>query len=103
MTLLSQGMAHVSFPGGGLFLPARNHSDRRVLIDNVSAHVRANGLVQVLVDGERWLVRALPERQGFSCGRCGQSPDSACYSAADERAAYCATCVLAGDTQENHR
>ena len=101
MTLLSHGIAHVSFSGGGLFLPARNPADRRVLVEDISARVRINGLVQVLVDGERWMVHALGEHP-VSCGSCGRTPDSACYSAADERAAYCATCVFARDVQEGH-
>jgi hypothetical protein len=101
-SLLSPGIAHVSFQGGGLFLPARNPSDRRNLIEDITARARSTGLVQVLVDGERWMVRALGQHP-VRCGSCGNTPDSACYSAADERAAYCATCVFAGDTQEAHR
>jgi len=99
--LLSPGIAHVSFSGGGLFLPVRSPSDRRHLIENVTARAQTSGLVQVLVDGERWMVRALTEHT-VSCGNCGRRPDSACYSVTDACASYCATCVFARDGQEAH-
>jgi len=95
MTLLAQGIAHVSFAGGGVFLPARNPSDRQSLIADVAARARANGLVQVLVDNQRWIVRDVRDDHAAGCSACGLAPEPACYSAADERAAYCVTCVFA--------
>jgi hypothetical protein len=103
MTLLSNGIAHVSFAGGGVFLPARSSSDRQSLIANVELRARANGLVQVLVDDQRWIVRTLPAPCAAGCSRCGQALEPACYAAADARAAYCATCVFARDPQEVNR
>lgn len=94
---LPRGIAHVSFAGGGAFVPARNVSDRRNLIANVALCARTNGLVQVLVDDQRWIVRARREPCATGCCRCGQAPEPVCYAAADERAAYCVTCVFARD------
>jgi len=96
---LARGIAHVSFAGGGVFLPARNPSDRQSLIADVALRARMNDLVQVLIDDQRWIVRALHEQCVAGCSRCGLALQPACYSAADERAAYCVTCVFARETK----
>ena len=80
MSLLANGVAHVSFKGGGLCLPARSPYDRQVLVEEVKAHARTNGVVQILVDNERWLVHAQRGRMRVQCARCGDGTDSACYS-----------------------
>jgi len=103
MTLLSHGIAHVSFAGGGVFLPARNPSDRESLIADVALHARANGLVQVLVDDQRWIVRTLPEPCASGCSKCGHALEPACYSLTDARAAYCVACVFARNDKESER
>ena len=37
---LGQGIAHVSFAGGGFFVPARSSYDRQLLADHALARVR---------------------------------------------------------------
>jgi hypothetical protein len=56
MTTLVKGVAHVSFVGGGTFFPARSPDNRQALVEYVADRVRAAGRVQVLVDGQRWMV-----------------------------------------------
>lgn len=94
MSLLAKGVAHVSFKGGGLCLPARSPYDRQVLVDEVKAHARTKGLVQILVDDDRWLVHAQRGRTGVQCSRCGGWADSACYSYEHGEAPHCVGCAI---------
>lgn len=93
---LAQGIAHVSFAGGGIFLPARDPYDRQTLIEHVTQRVRAKGRVQVLVDDYRWMVQAGPAHRAATCAACGQAVDAACYSSMSNGAAYCVHCALGG-------
>jgi len=103
MTALPHGIAHVSSAGAGAFLPARSPSDWQSLIENLVARARANGLVQVLVDNERWILGAVEERDRSGCCRCGATLESACCSATEEGAAYCLSCVVARYSQRRDR
>ncbi len=96
MTALAKGVAHVSFPGGGIFLPARTPYDRETLMEYVTHTVHVNGRVQVLVDDRRWLVRG---RRGTAAGRCAGCDhflDAACNTAEDPGTIdYCMNCAFA--------
>jgi hypothetical protein len=97
MTTLVKGVAHVSFVGGGTFLPARNPDDRQTLVEYVADRVRATGQVQVLVDGQRWLVE--PHRPSAGpCAACRNSLDCPCFAGADRGAACCLQCAFGGHT-----
>ena len=97
---LAGGIAHVSFSGGGLFLPARDPYDRQTLIEYVVQRVHTKGRVQVLVDKHRWMVQANALQQpGAPCVACGQATDAACYSATSDAAGYCLRCALGGPTR----
>jgi hypothetical protein len=76
---MTKGIAHVSFPGGGMFVPARNPYDRQLLAEHVLSRARAKGQVQVLLDDQRWMVYHSPGRRNICCSRCGVAVDSACY------------------------
>jgi hypothetical protein len=91
---LAHGIAHVSFSGGGVFLPARDPYDRQTLIEHVMQRVRAKGRVQVLVDNHRWMVQRAPSNARTACAACGQAADAACYSNTSASAAYCMYCAL---------
>lgn len=91
---LARGIAHVSFSGGGVFLPARDPYDRQTLIEHVMQRVRAKGRVQVLVDSQRWTVQRSLPTLGTTCAACGQAADVACYSNASSSVAYCPCCAL---------
>ncbi len=94
MAAVSDGIAHISFRGGGLFVPVRTPYDRQLLVEQVLERAQTKGEVQVLVDNQRWMVQsrggALPAR----CSRCGSRCHSVCYSAAIRDAAICVDCAL---------
>lgn len=94
MTLPSEGIAHVSFAGDGLFLPARNTRDRQTLSANVAAHARAMGQVQVLLNGDRWLVYAIRRPWDGDCAGCRQAVDVVCSLTGDTQRAYCVGCAF---------
>ena len=93
--LYAKGIAHVSFAGGGLFLPARSAGDRQHLIERVTHTAATHGRVQILVDDQRWLVQPGRSRGGPSCTGCGAIAKPPCH-AADAGGAYCVPCALGG-------
>lgn len=93
MTSTAKGIAHVSFPGGGVFLPTRSATDRHQLIKYVDAHLRASARVQVLLGNQRWVARTAA---GVRCERCDGAVERALASPT-ERATYCVSCALGGD------
>ena len=96
MTLLSQGIAHVSFLGGGLFLPARNAYDRQTLAEHVAARARANGTVQVVLNDERWLVCSIRGRSDGDCSGCNRALEVVCHAAGDPEIAYFRLALFSG-------
>ncbi|HVO28176.1 MAG TPA: hypothetical protein VMW56_31605 [Candidatus Margulisiibacteriota bacterium] len=95
---LASGIAHVSFPGGGVFLPARDPYDRQTLIEHVKQRVRAKGRVQVLVDNQRWMVQPAPPSPASTCALCGQMADTTCHLSGDYGTPLCVHCALGGVT-----
>ena len=95
---LAQGIAHVSFAGGGFFVPARSPYDRQLLADRVLDRVRVKGKVQVLVDAQRWLVQLLRDSNMAGCRRCGSAMDSVCCRSANRAARYCVACAFTTDS-----
>ena len=96
---MTRGIAHVSFSGGGMFMPARDPYDRQMLAEHVLSWVRTSGKVQVLIGSERWIVHQRRGSSGVCCVGCGCRIGSACYFAAGDPAPYCVTCAL-GDRAE---
>jgi hypothetical protein len=99
MRQIADGIAHVSFPRGGTFLPAWTPYDRQILVEYVGASLHSSGQVQVLVDGQRWMVHLSRSSVMPCCLSCGCSADSACYSAAHGEEAYCVRCAV-GERQQ---
>lgn len=93
MAGMVDGVAHVSFPGGGFFLPARSAADWQDLISHVMDRVRTAGRVQVLTAGHRWVLRRTAEQARIRCASCGAESDSACF---DDGLSFCIACALAG-------
>ena len=54
---ITNGIAQVSFPGGNMFLPARDPYDRQMLLEHIVAGAHAGRRVRLLVDDLRWTVR----------------------------------------------
>ena len=94
-----RGVAHISFAGGGVFLPARNPYDREILAEHVADRVRSKGEVQVALDDRCWSVSL--SNVGTHCSRCDHPLDnSACYSPANGLDAVCVKCAF-GHQQES--
>jgi hypothetical protein len=93
---LACGIAHVSFPGGGVFLPARGPYDRQTLIEHVNERVRAKGRVQVLIDNHRWMVQRNSPPSVSACALCGEAADATCSSSGGYGGPYCVGCALGG-------
>src|SRR5512144_1804999 len=94
MNAMAKGIAHVSFAGGGFFLPARNPYDRQVLVEHVSERVRAKGHVQVLLADQLWTVHRSRGANTAACVRCGVAAPTVCYFRGSGEACYCLTCAL---------
>src|SRR5690242_6101556 len=99
MRILPKAIAHVSFPGGGIFLPARSPYDLQMLTEHIADRVRSKGHVQVLLDEQRWMVHLNRGPIRICCASCGDSADSTCYRAPDGDAAYCVPCALGPATE----
>ena len=71
-------IAHLSFKGGGLILPAYTPYDRQLLVECVEATTKRHGNLQLEVDGRHWTIRRsnglLP-----TCVSCSQWPDDLTY------------------------
>jgi hypothetical protein len=99
MAALAKGIAHVSFLGGGTFLPLRTPDDLQTLVEYVADRVGTTGEVQVLVDGQRWMVG--PRDPSLSpCAACRASLACRCLAVIDGGATYCLTRAF-GDEDES--
>jgi hypothetical protein len=90
---MTNGIAHVSFRGGSLFLPARTPYDRQILVEYVTDGVRTAAPLQVLLNDRRWMVWR--SESLMSCIRCGGSQPS--YATDNGRTPYCLPCAFAID------
>jgi hypothetical protein len=94
MNGLLDGIAHLSFLGGGTFLPARTPYDRQMLLEHVGDRVRSKGRVQLLIDGRRWIVCRNDSGFGARCVRCNALIGTACCSIAGDAAINCVRCAV---------
>ena len=89
-----KGVAHVSFLGGGVFVPTRSPYDRQVLVELVADRAHSKGRVQVLVGDQRWMVHCSDAQRARTCSRCGTAEDVTCYSPSDRNTGYCVECAI---------
>jgi len=95
-----EGIVHLSFPGGGVFLPARSAEDRDRVRAAVQDQMRVVDRVQVLTGGQRWVVRRVPAARPVECHCCGTVTDSACFG---DGVIFCMSCALtAPDEAQQH-
>jgi hypothetical protein len=99
MNAVAKGIAHVSFSGGGTFLPARNPYDRQLLIEHVSDRARAKGQVQVLVQDQLWMVQRNRGPNVARCARCRMPAATACYSKGCDETCYCVSCAFGSEME----
>ena len=98
--ILANGIAHVSFPGGGIFLPVRNPYDRQVLTEHVAHHARTSSQVQVLIDDLRWMVSWRVAGPQPTCCVCGFRMDVACYATTAPSAPHCMSCAFTNEVEQ---
>jgi hypothetical protein len=91
---IAKGIAHVSFPGGSTFLPARNPYDRQMLLEHIVARTHAEKRVQLLVDDLRWMVHLRRGPATAHCSACNCVLNSTCYSTDEHGAAHCLGCAI---------
>jgi hypothetical protein len=96
MNLMTHGVAHVSYLGGGVFVPTRSSRDRQMLTELVADRAHAKGQVQVLVDDQRWMACCCRSSHTRACACCGATVDVACYACTNHDTEYCVWCALGG-------
>jgi len=96
--MLANGVAHISFVGGGLFLPARTPYDRELMIDYVADRVRSKGTIQVIVDERRWTVQRCAPVRGQECPSCGNHLKATCALAERHDGIACMQCAFGAAT-----
>ena len=89
----AKGIAHLSFRGGGMLLPARSPYDRQLLTEHVVSRVRTDGRVQVLLDDRCWLVHLRRGPGAACCTACGHITESSCISRGCGNS-YCVKCAF---------
>src|SRR5262245_1584929 len=90
--LRMKGIAHITFTGGGFFVPAHNPYDREMLVEHITNSVRTKGQLSVRVDDLFWSVLPGNSSPASECDGCGSALQSLTCSAVDG-AAYCAKCA----------
>jgi hypothetical protein len=98
MTMIGKGIAHVSFTGGGMFLPARDPYNRETLVAHVVHLVSTREHVQVIVDERRWMVHLSRSQTGPCCSSCGAVVHSVCYAVTGGDV-YCVKCAFGGQVE----
>jgi hypothetical protein len=85
-------VVHVSFVGGGIFLPNEGPADRQYLVDYVSHLLHSKPKVQILRSNQRWMA----ERCGTycCCAGCGRASKAVCREISNEADSYCLRCAL---------
>jgi hypothetical protein len=68
-------IAHISFEGGGLIVPAQTPYDREVLIEHVEASTRRHGLVHLDINNRRWEISVNADSSEV-CGACSRYPSN---------------------------
>lgn len=106
--LHAQGIAHLSFLGGSMLLPARSPYDRQVLVEHIKDRARTTEWVQVLVDDRRWMVKAAGDKQrpatshcrGCHCVLDGARFPTACDLSGAQHEKYCLGCAFPSARQD---
>jgi hypothetical protein len=87
-------VAHISFAGGGLLLPARTPYEQELLVEHVLERARRNGAVRVVVHGQTWQVNYKGEGLTQGCVRCGRGLQSTWGATAPGGESYCVRCAF---------
>ncbi len=71
-------VAHISFPGGGLIVPAHTPYERQLLFEHVEGSVKRHGRVGFEVNRQHWTI-SLNNGQGKACAACTRRANSMTY------------------------
>ena len=73
-----KGIAHVSFQGGGLIVPAHTPYDCELLFEHVEAATKRHGDVRFDLNRQQWRI-SLHNGHGEVCASCGRWPGNLTY------------------------
>ena len=71
-------IAHISFKGGGLFVPARTPYDREQLVEHVEACTNRHGCILLEVNLLQWTISVSNGLRAV-CASCSKWPDQFTY------------------------
>ena len=92
-------VVHVSFVGGGIFLPNEGPADRQYLVDYVAHLLHSKPKVQILRANERWMAERTADH--CCCAGCGRASNATCREASSEGDIYCLRCALETGTRRS--
>ena len=97
-------IAHISFAGGGLIVPAQTPYECELLVEHIEASTRRHGYVRLDVNRRHWTI-SMNNGLGAVCASCSQWPEHLTYpsgatgrlSVISSRATLCTngSCALA--------
>ncbi len=88
------GVAHISFKGGGLIVPVETPYERELLFEHVEVSTKRHGGVRLRLNSRLWTI-SLSNGHPEVCGACRQSMDTLTYRFDGEsRCARCARRAL---------
>jgi len=93
-------VVHLSFVGGGIFLPNDGPADRQDLVDYVAHLLHSKPNVEILRADQRWMAERTVDCYG--CTRCGRASTTVCYETSNDAAAYCLRCALETDEDRSN-
>jgi hypothetical protein len=71
-------VAHISFEGGGLIVPAHTPYDRQLLFEHLEVSTRQHGAVRLAFNHRLWTISATTGQHGV-CTACRRSLDGRTY------------------------
>lgn len=91
-------LVHLSFVGGGIFLPNEGPADRQDLVDYVAHLLHSRPAVQIRRSAQQWMAEQCADCCHCAC--CGRATKAVCYERTNAAEAYCLRCAL---ETEGHR
>lgn len=85
-----RGIAFISFPGGGLVLPARTPYERELLFQHVKQCANRYGRVRLAFNRREWTVQVV-SGDSSPCAACDQRVEGLLYESAGRT--LCAQCA----------
>ena len=87
-------IAHMTFSGGGMMLPASTPYEREVLREYLLDRALRTERVQLRARGKTWSVERCSPKQPRTCSRCKRHLAAAALHAPGSTTDYCVPCAL---------